>query len=546
MFLGKSKKLPKAFASTTCSLCVGGIESVLSLVQAGLVGQGFVHDAAISACSVVLDKAVCEGAVNNYLPEIWHIVTNNPEELSGGLICALIVGGKCGKWEEANSWTIEIPGNKPEVIKPTLPQEGSPTTKILHLTDIHLDLSYTVGTNTECGQPLCCTNNTEVAPSDDLAAGYWGSYSCDVPTWTFEDMLMHIREKHLDEIEYIMMTGDNPPHDVWLQSREGNLDHSRKVVELINKVFPDREVIYTLGNHESFPCNSFPPVGLEAPEFNPSWFYEAIANIYSEWLPTEAANSMATFGRYSFLMRPGFRVIVINSNPCLTYNFWVLFEREDMNGELAWLVQELLAAETNGELVHIISHIPPGNHDCIGAWGREYSRIIDRFENTIMAQFYGHTHNDEFIVFYDTETNTRPTNIGHLTPSVSSYSGYNMAYRFYTIDGFYPGNSLRVLDTETYIFNLASANLQGPNVRPEYFKYYEGRKDLGLKALFPEDYDDLARRMASDEIFYEKYLRYYNKGGPGGGKDDKRDIICSMVRTSFIDDRKCDEIMGPL
>jgi len=31
-----------------------------------------------------------------------------------------------------------------------------------------------------------------------------------------------------------------------------------------------------------------------------------------------------------------------------------------MNGELAWLVQELLAAETNGELVHIISHIPPG------------------------------------------------------------------------------------------------------------------------------------------------------------------------------------------
>ena len=53
------------------------------------------------------------------------------------------------------------------------------------------------------------------------------------------------------------MTGDNPPHDVWLQSREGNLDHSRKVVELISKVFPDKQVIYTLGNHESFPCNRF-------------------------------------------------------------------------------------------------------------------------------------------------------------------------------------------------------------------------------------------------------------------------------------------------
>jgi hypothetical protein len=28
--------------------------------------------------------------------------------------------------------------------------------------------------------------------------GYWGSYKCDVPVWTFEDMLIHIRETHLD------------------------------------------------------------------------------------------------------------------------------------------------------------------------------------------------------------------------------------------------------------------------------------------------------------------------------------------------------------
>ena len=30
------------------------------------------------------------------------------EELSGGLVCAIVLGGKCGKWEEANSWTIEV------------------------------------------------------------------------------------------------------------------------------------------------------------------------------------------------------------------------------------------------------------------------------------------------------------------------------------------------------------------------------------------------------------------------------------------------------
>ena len=68
-------------------------------------------------------------------------------------------------------------------------------------------------------------------------------------------------------------------------------------------------------------------------------------------------------------------------------------------------------------------------------------------------------------------------------------------------------SSQRVLDTETYVFNLASANWQGPDVRPDYFKLYEGKKDLGLKSLFPEDYDQLVRRLADDEIFYQKYHR---------------------------------------
>jgi sphingomyelin phosphodiesterase len=60
------------------------------------------------------------------------------------------------------------------------------------------------------------------------------------------------------------------------------------------------------------------------------------------------------------------------------FSSWVIYDREDMNGELAWLIEELLAAEANGELVHIINHIPPGNADCLGAWGREYAKIIDR------------------------------------------------------------------------------------------------------------------------------------------------------------------------
>ena len=107
----------------------------------------------------------------------------------------------------------------------------------------------------------------------------------------------------------------------------------------------------------------------------------------------------------------------------------------DSSGALQWLVSVLAEAEAAGEKVHIMSHIPPGNNDCLGGWGRNYARIIERFENTVVAQFFGHTHNDQFVVFYDSQTKSRPLNVGFVTPSVTTYTGMNPAYVIYTVDG---------------------------------------------------------------------------------------------------------------
>lgn len=71
-------------------------------------------------------------------------------------------------------------------------QPGLPSSKILHVTDIHLDPTYTVGsTGVNCNSTMCCTNYTQMAPSDpDDETGYWGMVSnCDLPTWTFRSML---------------------------------------------------------------------------------------------------------------------------------------------------------------------------------------------------------------------------------------------------------------------------------------------------------------------------------------------------------------------
>ena len=46
------------------------------------------------------------------------------------------------------------------------------------------------------------------------------------------------------------------------------------------------------------------------------------------------------------------------------------YDWKDNSHVLTWLVDVLSAAESAGEKVHILSHIPPGNHDCLGAWGK--------------------------------------------------------------------------------------------------------------------------------------------------------------------------------
>ena len=51
----------------------------------------------------------------------------------------------------------------------------------------------------------------------------WGDYrKCDTPLRTIEAMYKHIANHH--SIDLIYWTGDLPPHDIWKQSRQGNVE----------------------------------------------------------------------------------------------------------------------------------------------------------------------------------------------------------------------------------------------------------------------------------------------------------------------------------
>ena len=103
----------------------------------------------------------------------------------------------------------------------------------------------------DCGDPLCCRKESGVALLESQKAGRyrlelatdtaldlvswslprmlkapihrWGDLrKCDTPLRTIEAMYMHIAAHHT--VDLIYWTGDLPPHDIWNQSRDGNVE----------------------------------------------------------------------------------------------------------------------------------------------------------------------------------------------------------------------------------------------------------------------------------------------------------------------------------
>lgn len=61
----------------------------------------------------------------------------------------------------------------------------------------------------------------------------------------------------LQDIDYILWTGDLPPHDIWNQTKEENVKILKDTVKQISDMFPGVPIFPALGNHESAPVNRY-------------------------------------------------------------------------------------------------------------------------------------------------------------------------------------------------------------------------------------------------------------------------------------------------
>uniref|UniRef100_A0A8R1XMU1 Sphingomyelin phosphodiesterase n=1 Tax=Onchocerca volvulus TaxID=6282 RepID=A0A8R1XMU1_ONCVO len=448
------------------------------------------------------ESLICQSLAKQFREEVLYVV--DKLILQPDALCSMFITNCKNLRPDTSSWDIMLPPKRPDQKYPTYPALRQDNLRVLHITDLHLDLEYAPGSEANCSSELCCHMQPELNESTiTQKSGYWGTVAvCDMPHWTIENMLQNIQK--LGKIDYILVGGDYESHKDWTYTREGHLKIIGKISTILHKYFANTPIYWTLGNHEGVPINSFPPHYIPE-KYRTQWLYDELARLQKPFLDMKSIENVKYRGCYTVQLHPGLRLISLNSGYCETSNFWLYINETDPDGTLSWLAMELKQAELDGQYVHILSHIPPGTDDCLESWARNYYKIIARFSKTIQAQFFGHIHVDSFTVFYENmnDDSTKPINVLYATPSVTTFTYLNPAFRIYEIE---PGMNYRVVNFHTYFLNLTQTNEMNVT-SPVWELLYSAKEEYGLDDLSPASWDHLISEITYQKATYDKFIR---------------------------------------
>jgi len=519
----------------SCNTC----EHIVSILQ-GLVFNNATRDKIISSAIKICIKLhiqpenVCRGIVPTFEKFAFLILQ---QDLSPGRICGFF--NVCPPIQPVLPINITFPKPKPLHKQPIKPLPNSPKKYILHVTDIHFDPEYLVGSSSKCGEPLCCRKSNGKGEGDHIA-GEWGANSmvCDLNSKLLKNFFDQL-ENLKPQPDYIFLTGDMPPHDIWLQSLNENINATLFITSKLQSIF-NITVFPSLGNHDNYPVNTF-----QLPPFESS-LYTQYANSWSSWLSSSALDTFKGYGYYSQLINPHLRVISLNTNYYSILNPYLYLNRtNDPGNMLQWLIATLQDSEDNNERIYIIGHIPTGMQECEKEWGKAFNKIVNRYEDTIIAQFYGHSHYDQFEIFYEAQDENswvlnkndshRAVGVSYINPSMTTYSGVNPSFRLYTTDA----ETGYMLDITKYYVDIEQANRLG---YPEWNISYMS-STYQLDSMFPEDWDKLLARMRDENTLFDTYFsNMYTFGVSSQRECDiawKKEVLCAIESGYFDSFEEC-------
>jgi sphingomyelin phosphodiesterase len=410
---------------------------------------------------------------------------------------------------------------------------GQTPLQIIHYSDIHVDPFYVPGSSSNCSKPMCCRDYdaADDPGNNNSPAGPYGDHHCDAPVSLEESMYAAIRQTVSNPF-VTLFTGDIVDHAVWNTTQPQNTIDIQNAYGRMTKLGP---IYGTIGNHEQNPVNGLQPtaVGTDA-----KWLYNLLSGIWSPWIGSGAASEEQSFGAYSTLVPDTtLRIISLNTNMYYTENYWLYEPRmeEDPSGQFAWLIDELSSAETAGERVYIIGHMPFGIGDCLHDPSNGFDQIVNRFSDTIAGMFFGHTHKDEFEISYsdyDSRSYSNAVGYSYIMPSLTPTDGMP-AFRVYSVDPV----TFAVLDATTYIADMTNPAFQTKG--PVWTEYYSVKDTYGTAvepALGPNDeltpafWHNVTEAMVADDDLFQSYWAKRSRGWnvPTCDGSCKTEAICQL------------------
>ena len=154
------------------------------------------------------------------------------------------------------------------------------------------------------------------------------------------------------------------------------------------------------------------------------------------------------------IVKDKLRIVSINCLLCDSLNFHLLYDFNQTKAMFTWLEGVLSEAEKNGEIVHIMNHIPMQNtqHTIQCSWRLKI--LLDRYQNIVKGLFSGHSHGEYLVMVHEYYNKTTPMQINYIGSGLTTYSQYQPSFRIYLVDK----KELYVQDYIQYRMNLIESN----------------------------------------------------------------------------------------
>lgn len=373
---------------------------------------------------------------------------------------------------------------KPKPADAKIPPPSGKRVKVLHLSDFHLDPRYSVGSEANCTKGPCCRHSASAPSQVVFPSPLYGAYRCDSPYYLGLAALQSIgpltgtNSEH--PLEWVLFTGDLASHDPQNQLSRAYVEYAETSIYSMFKSYLGGPVYATLGNHDSSPENIDGPHSLPGPlgrQF--SWNYDHVASLWEKygWVDSRTASEARLhYGGYSVKNHLGLRIISLNTDLYYRSNIYNFINstNPDNSGIFSFLIQELQAAEDAGERVWIIGHVLTGwdGFNPLLNPSNLFYAIVDRYSPHVIANvFFGHTHEDQVIIYYanngTVQSASQALTTGWIGPSITPGTNVNSGYRLYEVDTC----TFDVYDAYTFyadVNTFPTLNATGPTFQFEY------------------------------------------------------------------------------